>query len=113
VSVGRGVQVGTKVELAEGTGVEVRVFVLVGVRLGVQVAQWVSVGRGVRLGARVLVEVCTGVDVKAGVSVEMSVLVQTGGFVCVSDGTFVAIHAGEGVGEAKIPRRTTIPVSIK
>jgi hypothetical protein len=52
-------------------------------------------------------------DVRAGVSVEMGMLVQTGGFVCVSDGTFVAVHAGEGVGEAKIPRRTTIPVIMK
>jgi tetrahydrodipicolinate N-succinyltransferase len=60
-----------------------------------------------------MVEVCTGVDVKAGVSVGMGALVQTGVFICVSDGAIVAVHAGEGVGEAKITRRATTPVIIK
>ena len=81
-----------------------------GVRLGVQVPHLVSVGRGVQVGTRVLVEVWTGVEDGIGVSVGKGVLVGTGGFVWVSEGISVAVHVGEGIGEAKSSGRITTPV---
>jgi hypothetical protein len=102
------------VELAEGTRVGVRVDEGVGVRLGVQVAQWVSDGLGVRLGGRGMVEVCTGVAVaRAGVSVRMGALVQMEVSVGGSEGACVAVHVGEGVGEAGATGLATAPVIIK
>ena len=93
----------------------VRVNVLVGVRLTVQVAQWVSVGRGVQVGARVLVALGTCVGVVIGVSVGMDVLVGTGELVFVSDGVSVAVQVSEGVAVARagMSGRITAPVIIK
>ena len=96
----------------------VLVNVLVGVRLGVQVPQWVAVGIGVQVGTRVLVELGTAVEVWIGVSVGTGVLVQAGVFVCVSVGDSVAVQVGEGVTDAeagagtreRISGRATAPV---
>jgi UDP-3-O-[3-hydroxymyristoyl] glucosamine N-acyltransferase len=92
--------------------VGVRVDVAVGVRLTVQVAQWVSVGRGVQLGARVLVALGTGVDVMIGVSVGTGVSVARNGLVGVSDGVIVAVHVGVAVADAAAGKSGRVPAPL-
>jgi len=85
VSVGRTVQVGTNLSVAEGSGVGV-LGVAVGVRVGVWVGQRVSVGRVAGpAGASVLVVVRTGVGVRVG-----STGVSVGGNVAVGEADMLA-----------------------
>jgi hypothetical protein len=99
VAGGSGVKVGAfSVRIRSGGAVGIK-SVLVGVRLGVKVADGVKVLEGVRVGVGVAVCVADGVSVGVGVSVDVcdGVKVAVGVGVNVGEGVFVAVEEGVAV----------------